>query len=223
MGLFDKLLNPVWHQVSALDHNHQRIAALLITGYDWLRATVSESLVEPLERSGLLPAQQHSAIPDLRERLLDEALIGLLKSCAIPENDPSGKIPAKIVVTLAEVWGVLALVDRNHRLKSAGPETLEQSHYSRDRDEARTQVLVVWAELAGARDPNFVAEVNKRWFYERWTELSVAYVKGSLTGFARTPNEILLKKAKSIASSIPPHRIATTRLMVETLAKVKLP
>lgn len=218
MALFDRFTNPVWHFVSGLDQDRQRIAALLIAGYGACRQTVYDTLVMPLERGNAV--QTPSGVSqETRERLIDETLIGLLKSCNVPKSDPEGKIPDRIVQSLADVWGLFALADRNHRIGCAEPKTLKDSAYSSDTDEARTQVLANWAAILGISEPTFVAEANKRWFYTGWRDLSVAMIGGFLKGFGRTPDDVLLKKAKSEASSIPPHRFAEARYMVETLAR----
>ena len=221
MGLFDKFTNPVWHYAVTLDESRRRIAALLITGYPLLRITLKEHLVDPLEGSGLVP-QQSRLTAEIREHLLDEAIVGFLKSCDVPKSDPSGKIPDKVMSTIAEVWGLFSLADRNFRMKCPEPETLEEAAYSRDRDEARTQVLVKWTEILRGLQNNFTAEANKRWFYKAWTELSVTYLSGTIKGFTRTPDEILFKKAKSVSADIPHHRIAKTRSMLEIIAKAPL-
>jgi len=220
MGLFEKFTNPVWHFASTLDKNRQRIAALLIVGYDYLRTTLKEQLVDPLESSELV--SQHTITSELRERLLDEAIIGLLKSCTVPESDPSGKIPDRIISTLPEVWGLFALADRNFRMKCTEPEMLERTHYSKDPDEARTQVLVKWAEILGILQPDFVTEVNRRWFYKAWNGLSAVFVNGALVGSTRTPDELVLKKARRLSADIPYHRIAKTRSILEIIAKAPL-
>lgn len=217
MGLFDRFTNPVWHFVSGLDRDRQRIAALLIAGYGACRQTVSDTLVMPLERGNAV-RMPGGVSQETRERLIDETLVGLLKSCTVPKSDPEGKIPDRIIQSLAEVWGLFALADRNHRIGCAEPKTLKDSPYSSDTDEARTQVLANWAAILGISEPTFVIDANKLWFYTGWGDLSVAMIGGFLKGFGRTPNDVLLKKAKSEAASIPPHRLAEARYMVETLA-----
>lgn len=222
MSLFDRFTNPVWHLASTLDKDRQRIAALLITGYGACRKTIDESLVAPIESNKILP-MPNTLSPEIKVRLIDEALIGLLKSCFVPKSDPGGKVPDRIVASLADVWGLFALADRNYRMKCAQPETLKDSAYSTDPEEARTQVLAKWAEMLGISQPNFVMDANRRWFYKEWGELSAAMIPGFLKGFARTPDEVILKKARSEAANIPEHRIPKARYMVETLARAPLP
>jgi hypothetical protein len=217
VGIFERFTNPVWHRVSALDSNHQLIAALMISGYGMLRQTVKDNLVEPLEKSGLVSLG--SLNPDVRERLIDEAAIGLMKSLQIPESDPSGKVPSRVLSTLPQVWGVFALADRNYKLNLTEPETLEGTQYSEDADEARTQVLVEWSKILRSARPNFVMEANTQWFFRAWAELSDAYMGGTLIAFGRVPKEILLKKARSLSEAIPAHRIPKTISLIEIMAK----
>ena len=211
-------MNPVWRDVSRLDSRRQWIAACLITGYGACRYQINESLLDPLNRSRTLLPDAISQ--EIKELLIDEALIALLKSCNVPESDPTGKLPNQIVQNLAEMWGVFALADSNHRLKRTKPDTLKGSSYSSDPDEARMQVLVKWAEILGITQSNFVMDVNRQWFLEEWKSMSAAMLAGMLAGFGRTPDEIVFKKARSEAASVPEHRLAATRYMIQTLAKV---
>ena len=220
MGLFERFTNPAWHRVSALDSDHQLIAALMITGYGMLRQTLKENLFEPLEKSGLV--SQGSLNPDVRERLIDEAAIGLMKSLQIPESDPNGKLPRRVISSLPQVWGTFALADKSNRLKHPEPDLLKDTRYSEDADEARTQVLVEWSNILHSAQPNFVMEANKRWFFKAWTELSDAYMGGTLLAFGRVPKEVLLKKARSVSEEIPAHRIPKTISLIEIMAKAPL-
>jgi hypothetical protein len=117
---------------------------------------------------------------------------------------------------------MFGLADCNHRLKRAQPETLKGSPYSSDPDEARTQVLVKWAEILGLTQSDFVMDANRHWFLEQWSGMTAAMIAGFLKGFGRTPDEIVLKKARSEAASIPEHRLAKARYMVERLATAPL-
>ena len=220
MGLFERFTNPAWHRVSALDSDHQLIAALMITGYGMLRQTLKENLFEPLEKSGLV--SQGSLNPDVRERLIDEAAIGLMKSLQIPESDPNGKLPRRVISSLPQVWGTFALADKSNRLKHPEPDLLKDTRYSEDADEARTQVLVEWSKILHSAPPNFVMEANKRWFYKAWAELSVAYMGGTLIAFGRVPKEVLLKKARSVSEEIPAHRTPKTISLLEIMGKAPL-
>jgi hypothetical protein len=221
MGFFEKFTNPIWHVVSTLDAKRQVIAAMLIIGYPASRFTVKRDLMVPLEKGGLIPVG-HKRAHGAEERLIDEALVGLLKSCSVPENDPSGKYPDRIVAGLADVWGVLALADRNYRLQCTEPTTLDGSQYSRDPDEARAQVLVKWAEILGTTSIDFVTKANRQGFYTEWNALSSVWISGCLQGSARTPDEVILRKARSEAAGIPSHRVPMTRYMLESLAKMPI-
>jgi len=212
VGLFDRFINPVWHDISRLDANGQRIAAFLLTGYGSCRRQINECLVARLARSNALSG-------DTRESLIDEALVGFLKSCKVPQSDHTGTIPDRILQGVAEVWGLFALADCNHRLNTSLPDTLEGSPYSADPDEARTQVLVKWAEILGTTQADFVMNTNREWFLEQWTGMTTTMIGGFLTGFGRVPAEIALKKAKSEAACLPPYQVARARYMIQSVAK----
>lgn len=220
MGLFERFTNPVWHRVSALDDDHRLIASFMITGYGMLRQTLKENLIEPLEKSGLV--SPGSLNPTSRELLVDEAVIGLMKSIRIPESDPNGTLPRRVISSLPQVWGTFALADKSNRLKHPEPDLLKDTRYSEDADEVRTQVLVEWSKILHSAQPNFVMEANKRWFLKAWTELSDAYMGGTLIAFGRVPKEVLLKKARSVSEEIPAHRVPKTISLLEIMGKAPL-
>ena len=221
MALFEKFTNPIWHFAATLDKERQRIAATVISGYEVCRISIKDNLVSPLERNVLTP-RRLTLVPDIRERLIDEALIAVLKSCRIPDGDPGIKFPSGFIANLSAVWGVFALADRNNRLRCSEPSTLEGTHYSKDTDEARTQLLVQWCEILRLPMPNFAADMNRHGFYKEWNDLSVALISGLLVGASRAADEVLLARAKSTAGNIPTHRIAVTRQMIEAIAKAPL-
>jgi hypothetical protein len=221
LALFEKFTNPIWHFAATLDKERQRIAATVISGYEVCRISIKDNLVSPLERDVLTP-RRLTVVPETRERLIDEALVAILKSCRIPDGDPGIKFPSGFVSNLSAVWGVFALADRNNRLRCSEPSTLEGTHYSKDTDEARTQLVVQWCEILRLPMPNFAADMNRHGFYKEWDDLSVALISGLLIGASRAADEVLLARAKSTAGNIPTHRMAVTRQMIETIAKAPL-
>lgn len=221
MSLFDRFTNPVWHLASTLDLDRQRVAALIIVGYAYCREMIRDNLVAPINQINIdHPVRVDSEV--IQERLIDEALVGLLRSCDVPKNDSDGKVPGRIVQTLARAWGVFAMVDRNYHRKLAGPETLERSGYSSDCDEARTQVLVKWTEILSISQPDFIAEANRHWFCKEWEGLSAVMISSVLKGFSRVPDDVTLKKARSVAADIPHYRLPAARYAVGMLARGSL-
>jgi hypothetical protein len=221
LGIFDRFTSPLWNSISALDEPRQIAAAWLITGYGASRKTVYEQLVAPLAHDRVIGSAL-AASPELQERLVDEAMIALLKSCSIPAEDPYGKLPAPIVQNLPEVWGMFALADSNHRSNREGPETLKSSSYSSDSKEALFQLLSTWTFSLKMSAPTLLLMQREGWLRTAWIELSSSLILGFLTGFSRIPAEVLMKKAKSEAANVPEHRMAQTRYMIESLSKSPL-
>lgn len=224
MGLLDRFSNPVWYKASKLDKNRQRIVATVIGSYDAFRQLVEQELVRPLEsflkESGnVTRASNNELTASLRTQLIDEASLGLLRCCSCPSDDPDGGLPSVIVQGLPEIWATFLLADMNHRLRRSSPSVLEQVHYSKDPDEARTQVLIKWIEILGVTTPSFVNRLNLGGFASTWHRIAVSFIAGMLKGSSRVPEEVLISKARRVAAGIPPHRESITVYMIERLAE----
>ncbi len=226
MGLLDKLFNPVWYKISKLDANRQRIVAAVLCGYDFCRQNVEMELVAPLE--SFLKTNHISAVvgpqglnANLKIQLIDEAIVGLCRCFKRPDPDSINKLSSNIVQYLPEVWGIFVLADINHRLQRNSSEVLDQTHYSKDSDEARTQVLVKWMNVLGVTSPSFITQVNAYGFAIAWERMAQSFIGGMLKGLSRSSSEDILSKAEKLAADIPAHRIGLTKNFIERLATVE--
>ena len=227
MGLLDRFFNPIWYRASKLDPNRQRIFSIVVGSYDFCRDYVQKELVSPLEsflnKSGCGPAVVSSLLAaEVATQLTDEALLGLFRCCNRPTIDPSGKLPPLILQGLPDVWGTFVLADINHRLKRASPTVLDDTHYSKDPDEARVQVLTKWMEILSAPSPRFVTALNASSFAEAWDGLAESMIGGMLTGLGRTPDDVVMSQARRVAAAVPLSRRALTEYFIERLAKIPL-
>jgi hypothetical protein len=222
VGLLDRFSNPIWHKISKLDKNQQCILAAFICPYDFLRQSVKQELVSPLQsflkESGIVATTGSiSLTPELTAQLVEEALLGLLRCCSCPAADPGGRLTSTMVQGLPEMWGTFVLADINHRLNRSSPNVLEETHYSKDPDEARTQVLIRWMEILGVKSPSFVPQVNANGFAAAWSGSVESFVSGMLKGTSRVPEEVLLARARRDAAAIPAHRAALIEYIIGRL------
>lgn len=220
MGLLDRFSSPIWYRASKLPKDRQYALAVVISGYDFLCNAVREQLIPPLksvlERGDMLRnAGNKRLTPEITQQLVEEALVGLLRCCSVPCADPSGKLSSVFLEALPQVWGTFVLADINHRLGRSAPNVLEQTGYSSDPDEARTQLLVKWMATLGVESPSFVVELNLKGFASAWKLLAGHFVQGTLKGISRTPVEVVLSKARRVAAQIPPHRAALMEYIIE--------
>lgn len=227
MGILDRFSNPIWYKASKLDIQRQRIFAVVIDSYDFCRRAVEKELVAPVEAllAGLdiAPTSLRNGLPpNLRAHLAEEALVALFRCCRCPEIDPTGKLPPNIVQSLPEVWGTFALADVNHRLRRNSPSVLDETHYSTDADEARTQLLMTWMKILSVTSPSFVTQVNRSGFLASWHELVQSFVGGVILGSSRIPDDIALSKARGVASDIPWHRRTLTEYLIDRLSTTSL-
>lgn len=220
MPLLDRLTNPLWYRASKLDPHRQGIVVLVICATGWYRQSVQEDLVGPLESflkgSSLRPAPLNSADKD---RLTDEALVALLRCCKCPSLDPSGRLPTAILRGLPELLGSLALADINHRLSRSSPTVLDETHFSKDPDEARTQLLVKWMEILAITSPTFATIATMRGFTGVWNGMVDSSMSGMLKGFARVPDEALIAQGRHRAAQIPPGQATIIECLISRLAK----
>lgn len=140
--------------------------------------------------------------------------MGLFRCCMTPESDPTGRLPRQLLQGLPEFLAMLVLADANHRLHRSAPNVLEQTHYSRNPDEARTQVLVRWIEILGTTT-EFATRFNAAGFAELWDSWSTAMLPGMTDGFLRASDEELFVKARRLAEAIPAHQMPLLHYFIQ--------
>lgn len=220
MTLLDRLTNPLWHKASKLDPSRQVIVALVTSAIGWFRQSIQQELVYPLETS--LKGSSLRAAPlsgDEKAHLVDEALVALFRCCKSPSIDPAGKVPAAVLQGLPELLGILILGQAHDGAKGSLPETLDQTHYSRDPAEARTQLLVRWMEILRIASPLFVTIATARGFDGAWGGLVDHSISGMLRGFGRVPNEVVIARGRSAAASLSTRQARIIEHFIDTLAQ----
>lgn len=224
MSLLDRFLNPVWHKASKLDINRQRALAMVIVSYEACRKHIESQLITPVEsflRTSGIEATAASKLlaSEVKVQLVDEAFIGLLRCGKSPDSDPTGKVPAQILRNLPSLLGIFALADINHRLNRTSPNVLDQTQYSTDPDEARTQVLTKWMQILDVSSPHFVTRANASGFAEAWSQLAISMLSGMLKGFLRTPDDVLFANVRRVAAEMPVHQVPLVENLIERLAQ----
>lgn len=224
MALFDRFLNPIWYKASRLSPDRQCEFAFFVGLYDYFRRSVAADFVAPV-CSRL--KQFYRTIPrpgePLFERLVDEAVIAVLRSCSKPPEDSGAKLRFGTVSGIPDVLGVWALCDANHRSGSVSATVLEQTHYSSQPSEARVQLLRTWMMLCGISEPRFLKDASNCDALESWDTLTGALISGALKGFGGSEDALLLSKAKHLAAATPIHRRPLVIYLVERLLNATEP
>jgi hypothetical protein len=197
--------SPLWAQVHRLPAADRQSVAALIVGYDFCRSKVERDLVTPLRAvEGRRPAPLN--------QLVDEALLGVLRSSVIPRTG-RGVVPDHLARALPDLLGALACAAAsNHAGRSRG-RLLEQTGYSFHPGLARRQVLTVWAELAGLT-PEMLDALEAGGFALRWEDLTTSLLEGLLTGLSRAGTDTLLAHAEHVARHQPPYLKAALQDLV---------
>src|SRR5919109_4007207 len=141
MGLLNRV-SPLWDQVHGLPPADRKSMATVLVGYDFCRSQVEDALVGPLR------SVVRKVSPELKAKLVDEALLGVLRSSVIPRRG-HGVVPDHVARALPDLVGTLACAAASHQAGQFRGHILEESGYSDDTAVAGRQVLAVWGELAG--------------------------------------------------------------------------
>lgn len=200
--------NPLWAHVHSLPADERIPVATVIVGYDFCRSKVEEELLTPL--MGVLGNRRASG--HLKLRLVDEALLGVLRSSTIPRNG-RGVIPDHLARSLPDVLGTLACAAANHRAGEFRGHLVEATGYSDDPLLGRRQVLAVWGELADL-SPQRLEALDTTGFAEGWEALTTSLLEGMLTGLSRAGTEMLLARAEKLARLQPRYLKAVMQSLV---------
>lgn len=220
MSLLRRPGNRLWSQVERLHPEQRLFLAILVSGYDFCRQAVMKDLVTPLSGALVegLAGSRRALSPSQTARLVDTALLGILRSSAIP-RDGRGIIPDHLAHRLPELLGVLACADANHREGRDGPSILSETAYSTNPQTAQAQVLAAWGELLGLPE-RLILGIGLSGFSDRWTAFTTSLLEGMLTGISRLGSADVLAKGRSAVSALEPHLQPYVTGMVSSAAKV---
>lgn len=221
MALLDRLINPLWHKIDSLEIGQKCVVAAVLNIHGFFRGAIDDTLVKPFAK--LCSESESPAFrigsqrivplsPTNRERLVDEALVAFLCACRrsnLPEISQS--MNSSLV---PDAVGCLALAEINSRLGRTKPESLDQTDYSRDPEEARTQLLLKWMEILNLRDTNFVGVVTTAFFAQEWEKCTEALVSGAFRAVMRSPSA-MFTRARTDCSALSPRG----RTVIEYLVK----
>ena len=220
MGLFARFTNPLWYEISKLDGEKKFLYAVLLTTYPVCRHTVNDSFVKPFESWLKGDGRRFLTTPDFpgltglqREQLIDEALVALLRCSKHVRNSSEGRIADSQVQMLPDILGVLVLNDAKSRGQRGLPDVLEQTSYSTEPDDARTQLLLKWMGLLGVSDPDFVRLATLRCFVE-WRNTASSLLGGFLLAISRNSDDFLYSSAQREAARLPAHQTTFLRGLV---------
>ena len=212
MGILDRFTNPVWHEAAKLPKHQQVIVAALINSHGYLREAAGENLVDVLLFNSRIPPHKRLVIGDKqswasqnKEFFVDEAVVGMLRSCKRPLRDLSGKLSDRIASAMPDLIATFALSDANNRSQRSAPNILDDTDYSTDPDEAREQVLLKWRDMLGITNPTFVRNANNLGFAEAWDKFSETFFDGWLIGMGRVSDDEIINRARKDAAIMPLH------------------
>jgi len=225
--LLTKFTNPVWHEASKLSPVNQVRVGILIIGRDFLREVVRERLVDPViqifesgrfDKSFIGPCAETGA-SQFRERLIDEAVLGLLRCCRRPSADLSGKLTDQLAQELPDALRPFALAGANGRRSLTAPDGVDEVEHSAVVEEACDQVLSSFTEILSIPYTSLITILRDEGFARRWEETCEIILDGLLIAAARMDDKVIIKKARSLSASLPrhlmPHILSTINRLAE--------
>lgn len=226
MGLFDRILNPLWHQIKQLDEVRKFDVAVIMLIHGFIRSEIGNSLVKRFEvmctntSSSALHHNNQRLVPlsaEKRERLVDEAVLAWFCACE-RLGLPSDVIRSMKTEFIPDVVGTIALAEMNSRIGRQSPTTLDNCGYSRDPDESRTQLLLNWMKLLDLTDTRFVAEVTREFLAERWLACTKSALAGIIIATGRIDRSVVLDRARQECSALSTSGIAIATEFVRRVA-----
>lgn len=211
MGLFDKLLNPLWRKVTKLSEEKQVSFSLVILSYGYIRWQLKETIIDVINKTGQRGIKDITGqiihiskiSDDQLQRLINNFSLGLLNSIDGIDDDPSKKLKFISTAKLAYMLIVPFQIDENHRTGLSKSIDPEDNSYSRKPDEARTQIIASWMKILKINNPEFPRAINLSGFLTKWDEYVRALIPGMLIGVARTSNADIISRAKNDCANMP--------------------
>jgi hypothetical protein len=211
-GIFGKQKDPVWEKVKRIDAADRLDICAVVVMSGAIRQGAADHLVSPLEKICAIPSIQalckstHPIVPfspQVRERLVDEAVTACLVCTA------SDRISANTfrVITPHQFIGILGMVvleSINSRMQREDFVPPAEMGYSSDPDEARTQLLLRWLDIAGVKELGLVGTLASAGFKDAWESFASRFIPGTLIGVARANPDQLLSKASELCAQLPP-------------------
>lgn len=229
MSIFGLFQPPEWTDFKKFPTTVQQdIASLLI-----LNSLAKTSISRELEKASNfdIPSPGHSNSLSLASNALAEglrnnkSLAGELQICLLATG--VGKVfsaiswlslpPERVIESL----GLLAMVEHRNHDRLEGDGELNQSGYSADPDEARTQYLVLAANTVGGIDMRGIGKYTEERFYNIWCQLRSDLFDINPRRIDSSPAEFS-EKIKSLFHSLSPARRQLVLGLGEALAKKKM-
>jgi hypothetical protein len=208
MSIFDNLFNNLWGKIEKLSEDKIIEIAVVHSTYGFLRKQFNDTFILILEKalnSGNIygnDSQIHELLLQNRERLINTLALGLLSSCRIPENDPSGKLAYINLVSFTEMLYVFFQLDENYQSNIQNPINPNKGKFSSDPDVSRNQVIAIWMNLLKISDPEFGIVLDRYGFIKTWYENIAVLISGTLTGLSRVSNNFIIERLKRECSQI---------------------
>lgn len=226
MSIFGLFQNPDWTDFKRFPDPVQRDIASLLVLDSLAKFSISRELEKASKSNVTGPNTSNSvarASNALAEGLRNNKLLaGELQICLLATG--VGKVfstiswnslpPERVIESL----GLLAMVEFRNHDKLEGDGNLNQSGYSADPDEARTQYLVLAANTIGGIDMRGISKYTEDRFYSSWCLLRSDLFDTNLRQHGSSP-AAFSKNIKNLFHSMSPARRQLVLGVAEALAK----
>lgn len=213
MGLFDNLSNPIWSKVSKLPMEKQVSFSIVVNCYSFMRWKFREDITELINKAGQKGIGNASGrkihasqlAEDQMEQLINSFSLGVLSSQRPIGDDLSNKLKYFPPDMLVNMLTILFQMDEKYHTGLNRSINHDDNPYSKNSDEARTQVIASWIKVLKINDPEFPRAIILAGFLSVWDNTVLALISGMLTADARTSNAEIINRAKIECKNMPDH------------------
>ena len=213
MGLVDNLSNPIWSKVSKLPMEKQFSFSIVVNCYSFMRWKFREDITELINKAGQKGIGNASGrkihasqlAEDQMEQLINSFSLGVLSSQRIIGDDSSNKLKYFPPDMLVNMLIILFQMDEKYHTRINRSINHNDNPYSKNSDEARTQVIASWIEVLKINDPEFPRAIYLSGFLSVWDDTVLALISGMLIADARTSNADIISRAKTECGNMPSH------------------
>src|SRR5579871_6579725 len=209
MKLFERLFSSLSQEVGKLKERDKRFVLACVALSGFAIQSAEEHLLPPFE-----VALGSSVGPPKKAKVLAEFALGFLACCEFPKGNTAIEFFGREPDFAREMIGMLVL-SRSDDVR----QTLDSTHYSRNPDETRVQVLLAALRILGLSYGSQNQALARSDFDSRWKVTVESFIPGAILGFSRIPRDVYVERAMRDVRSLSARGEAIAREFIRRVQK----